>query len=95
MANETQPFDASSLPDVSRLIHDVNRTGQPRLIQAGGEAARLSPARRPRRSAALTPLQREKLLRATFGGWKGLIDADQLKQDLQALQQDASLPRSL
>ena len=46
MTREAQPIDASGMPDVSRLVHEVNRTGRPTLIQAGGEAARLSPARR-------------------------------------------------
>jgi hypothetical protein len=94
MAQEARPIDASSMPDVSRLVHEVNQTGRPRLIQAGADTARLSPAR-PRRAASLTPVQREEILRATFGGWKGLIDPDQLKRELNELQQDDSLPRSL
>ena len=50
---------------------------------------------RRRRAASLTPVQRDVILRATFGGWKGLVDPDQLKRELNELQQDDSLPRSL
>jgi hypothetical protein len=46
MTQEARVFDASDLPDVSQLVHEVNRSGQPLLIEADGEAARLSPARR-------------------------------------------------
>ncbi len=46
MTPEAHPIDAGGMPDVSRLVHEVNRTGRSRLIQADGEAARLSPARR-------------------------------------------------
>lgn len=94
MARQARAIDASSMPDVARPVHDVNQTGRPRLIQAGGDTARLSPARR-RRAASLTPAQREEILRATFGGWKGLVDPNQLKQELNDLQRDESTPRRL
>lgn len=56
MAQEAHVFDASSLPDISRLVHEVNRSGQPWLIEADGEAAQLAPARRvPRKRNARGP----------------------------------------
>jgi hypothetical protein len=33
------------MPALSELVHEVNRTGQPRLIEADGEVARLLPVR--------------------------------------------------
>lgn len=44
---------------------------------------------------ALTPAEREAILRATFGAWKGHIDGEQLKRDLRELQRDDATPRSL
>lgn len=44
---------------------------------------------------ALTPAEREKILRDTFGAWKGRIDGERLKRVLRELQQDDASPRSL
>lgn len=46
MTPEAYPIDVGGMPDVSRLVHEVNRTGRSRLILADGEVARLSPAGR-------------------------------------------------
>ena len=93
MTQPAEPFDASDMPDVARLVHDVNRSGRPRLLQVGSESARLSPARRPRRRE-MTPAEREEILRATLGGWKGIIDGEQLKRELNELQQDDATART-
>ena len=74
MAHEAVPIDASSMPDVCRLVREVTRTGQPRLLTVNGETALLTPAPATRRRTFLTPAEREELLRATFGAWKGLVD---------------------
>lgn len=95
MAQEAPPLDADQMPDVSRLVHEVNRTGRPRLIHAGGEIARLSPVRSSRRRNSLTPEQREAILRQTFGAWQGIVDADRLKQELNDLQRDDSATHGL
>src|SRR5690349_8903853 len=50
---------------------------------------------RSRRGAvARTPAEREQILRATSGGWNGLVDSDRLKRELNALQRDESLHHS-
>ena len=64
---------------------------QPDLYQ-GAEATPTTPYRS---AATLTPAERERFLEATFGGWQGLVDADQLKRDLNALQRDDAEPRRL
>ena len=43
------------MPDVARLVQDVNRSGRPRLLQAGDQAARLVPARPTRRPRPSRP----------------------------------------
>ena len=88
MPGEAPPIDATGMPDLARLVHEVNETGRPRLIHAGGETARLSAARPARRRTALTARQREQILRATFGSWQGLVDPDRVKRELNELQRD-------
>jgi hypothetical protein len=39
---------------------------------------------------ARTPAAREEILRSTFGAWKGHVDGEQLKRDLNELQRDES-----
>jgi hypothetical protein len=93
VTNEARPIDATRMPDVSRLIHEVNRTGRSQIVEAGGEAARLSPATLRHGRTDLTPAQREAQLRKAFGAWKGLVDAEQLKRDLDAARgSDSRLP---
>ncbi|HZU75429.1 MAG TPA: hypothetical protein VFA70_01610 [Dehalococcoidia bacterium] len=92
MARDTAPIDASAMPDVSRLVQEVARTGKPCRLQSGDAEAVLSPIRPRRRRQALTPAEREKALQAFLGAWKGLIDPDQLKRELNELQRDDSAP---
>jgi hypothetical protein len=89
MAQETRPIDANGMPDVSRLVHEVNRDGRPRLILADGESARLSPVRVPRRRADPSQADIQAAL-ATAGAWKGLMDPEELKQRLREEQWDES-----
>jgi hypothetical protein len=96
MVYEAAPIDASTMPDVSRLVREVARTGQPRLIQADGDVVRVSPTRR-RRHTANEPTQKEfeAAMNATFGSLKGLIDPEQFKRQRRELQVDDREPRSL
>ncbi len=95
MANEARPIDASQMPDVSRLVREVARTGQPRVLHVDGDEARLSPTRRRKSAKAMSPAQFQAGLHATFGAWSGLVDADELKRELNELQQDDREPRTL
>ena len=86
MAQEARPLAVSTMPDVSRLVQDVNRTGRPRLLQVSGELARLSPAR-PRVRAQGTQPTPEAIAAAlaAAGSWKGLIDPDEFKRQRREL----------
>ena len=96
MAQEAGPIDARNMPDVCRLVHEVNQTGRARLIQVGGEMARLSPARPRARAQGKrpTPEAIEAAL-AAAGSWKGLIDPEEFKRQRQELQIDDRPVRSL
>jgi hypothetical protein len=96
MPSETTPVEAHSLPDVSRLVHEVNETGRPRLIKVDGEVARLSPARPRGRITGkrLSPRAIEAAL-AAAGSWKGLVDPDEFKRQRRELQTDDKPVRPL
>ena len=94
MTSEAHPLDASNMPDVSRLVREVNRTGRPQLLEVDGETARLSPARRRRRDSETQDIF-EAGLNATFGAWKDLVDPEQLKRQRRELDVDDRDPRSL
>ena len=84
MEREPAVIDLCTMPELARLAEEVARTGQSLVLrQDGTDFAILSPARpRPRRRGRkITEADRQAALSA-FGGWKGLVDAEQLKRDL-------------
>lgn len=95
MVREAEPIDISTMPDLARLAQEVARTGKPRLLRDHDQdVAVLSPARPKRRRKALTQAERLAALEASFGGWKGLVDPDELKSQLRELQFDDREPRT-
>ena len=97
MAQELTPIDATNVPEMSALVREVVRTGQPRVIQADGAAAVLSPAGRRRKRTATQPTQAdfEAAMNATFGSLNGLIDPEEFKRQRRELQVDDREPRTL
>lgn len=91
MTREAIPTDISTMPDLARLAHEVARTGTRRVLKDRDvELAVLSPARsnRVRKAPGFTEAQWNAVL-AAVGGWEGLVDADQLKRDLDAARSDS------
>ncbi len=95
MAQEARPIDASSMPEVSRLVREVARTGQPRRILADGAEAVLSPARGKRRAAKQPKSEAVEAALALAGAWKGRIDPEKFRRDRQELQIDDKPVRAL
>lgn len=90
MVREAIPVDISAMPDLVRLADEVARTLTPRVLERDGEAvAVLSPApvKRRRKGKRITDADIEAA-RATFGSWKGHIDAEQFKRDIKAARSD-------
>jgi hypothetical protein len=95
MAREARPIDASGMPDVSRLVREVVRTGRARVLRVDGDEATLTPTRRRRKPVnAMSPEEFRAGLHATFGSLKDLIDPDEFKRQRQE-QVDEREPRSL
>ena len=95
MVHEALPIDARTVPDVPSLVHEVDRRGQSRLVQADGVIVRVSPTRR-RRRLPTEPTQEEfaAAMNATFGSLKGLIDPEAFRRQRRALQVDDREPRT-
>jgi hypothetical protein len=77
------------MPDLVSLAEEVARTRTPRVLQRGDEevAVRM-PLRAPRRSGKRVTQAEIVAARATFGAWKGHIDAEQLKRDIKSARSD-------
>ena len=97
MTQEARPVDISTMPDLARLAEEVARTGQPRVLRQNNvDVAIISPARprRRRQGKVMTEADRQAA-RSAFGGWQGLVDAEHLKQDLDAARRDNRPPVEL
>ncbi len=99
MAREAQD-QSTPLAELYRAAEAVVRSGRKQDMKFNGATLTIGQVK-PRKAharrgaAALSPAEREHILRTTSGGWKGLIDADQLKWELNELQRDESTPRGL
>jgi hypothetical protein len=97
MTREAAPIDLATMPDLARLANEVARDGTSRVLrQDGADVAVLAPVRPRRRRTAKTPTpaQREAVL-ATFGAWKGHLDAERFKREIKAARRDDRLPAKL
>ncbi|MFN8559857.1 MAG: hypothetical protein U0531_21735 [Dehalococcoidia bacterium] len=92
MTRDVAPIDIGAMPDLARLAEEVARTGMARVLQRDHEdVARLVPMRRrgSRPARPADPVaERTATLANTFGAWKDLVNADQLKRELYEAQSD-------
>ena len=92
MSRELPFIDLDTMPELGRLADEVARTGRARVLRRDRKVvAKLVPARRPSRrrpTSSDATAEREAALMSTFGAWKHLVDADQLKRDLNEAQSD-------
>ena len=89
MAKELSTIDISDIPELARLAEEVNKTRTPRALRRGNVViARIVPAapqqanpRAASRGAKATADM--EAFRAAAGSWKGTVDGEQLKKDIQ------------
>jgi hypothetical protein len=89
--------DIATSPDLVTLAEEVARTQTSRVITRGDEdLAILSPAR-PKRRLKGKRITEEDIAAslAAAGSWKGLVDTEKLKRDLDAARSDNSPPVEL
>jgi hypothetical protein len=99
MAGESAPHDPAEA-DLYQAAEAAIQSGRAQHVRFKGTALTIGLSishkrRTPRGAEQLTPAEREEILRASFGTWKGHIDGGQLKRDLRELQRDDANPRSL
>jgi hypothetical protein len=95
MATEHTRIDITQVTDFAQLAEEVRREGRPRMVTRNNEDfVEVKPARARARSRSKTPTAadpvaaREAVLTDTFGAWKDLVDADELKRELNEAQSD-------
>lgn len=96
MARELKTIDIGSIPELLRIVEEVRETNESRLLRRGGEdLAILKPAprstKRPTRRRAKTKADHEAFL-ASAGSWKGIVDVDQLIDDIYESRRRSSRP---
>lgn len=83
MNSELQPIDITNAPELRRLVDQVRSAKKPLRLQTDGrDVAVVSPLTVPASKRALkTAADREAFL-SSFGGWRGLVDVDKLKEGM-------------
>jgi hypothetical protein len=93
MTRHATPLDISAMPEVARLAEEVARTGQARVLRTDDQdVAILSPARPAPRRRRRKPVTQADIDAAMAASWVGLVDAEQLKRDLDAARSDNRPP---
>lgn len=81
MVKELSSIEISNVPDLLRIAEEVQTTGKARILRRDGEElALIIPLALTRRSQARRSKTQADYdaFRSAAGGWKGLVDADQL-----------------
>lgn len=95
MARELTAVDISDIPEILRLVEEVRRTNQPRVLRAASEdVAVLVPAkprakRRGRRGKSGADME---AFWSSFGGWQD-VDTDKLIEDIYTSRRVSTRPQ--
>jgi hypothetical protein len=86
MASEPLHVDIDDYPDLLRLVEEVEATDKPRLLRRGKhDVALLIPLHANTRRSSRKPTDEDvAAFLAAAGGWKDLVDTEQLKRDVYA-----------
>ena len=85
MARNPTSIDVTDVPELRRVAEAVRDSQEPVVLRAGAREVAVVVPVAPHGPGATgkTQANREALLSA-FGGWKGIVDIDQLKEDILA-----------
>lgn len=96
MTREQAPIDISAMPEVAHLVEEAERTRSSLHLKRGNDlVAVLSPApsRGPRRKGKT--VTEADIAAALAASWVGLVDAEQLKRELDEARSDDRPPVNL
>ena len=97
MAKELRPLDISNVPELLRLVEEVRKSEEPRVLRRDGEDLAIlfpvKPPRRRARKASADEVARSKdgILKAA-GGWKEIVDAEAFKAYIYERRRTSSRP---
>lgn len=95
MSKELKPIDISNVPEVLRLVEEVRKNAEPRLLRRDSEDLAIltpvMPARKHVTRRAKTKEDYEAFL-SSAGSWKGLVDTDKLVADIYESRRLSSRP---
>lgn len=89
MAHESAPIDISKtgVPSLAEIAEEVRRTNRPRVLRRADEdVAVISPVRKAAKRSPFKPKSQADIdaFLSSAGGWKGIVDADKLREDIDA-----------
>jgi hypothetical protein len=79
-------IDITNNPELRRLGNEVRESGEPIVLQADGEdVAIVQPLDRSQPHLDFKPTEEQiRITMSAAGGWKGIIDPDELKAQIKA-----------
>lgn len=95
MARELRPIDISDIPELLRLVEELRKGDEPRVLRRDSEdLAILTPVKglsKRRAKRAKNKTAYEAFL-SSAGSWKGIVDTDKLVADIYESRRRSSRP---
>ncbi len=85
MARGLRIQDISNEPELLRIVEEVRRADEPRLLRRNNEDLAILMPAKPTSKRKPKGIKRKEdfdAFRSAFGGWRGIVDADAVKKDL-------------
>jgi hypothetical protein len=96
MVAERKFIDVDKIPELSRIVDEIRESRSEAVLLRNGRASALvTPLDfpgTPEREFAIDPEKQLEALRASAGGWRGLVDGDKLIEDIYAARELPSRP---
>jgi hypothetical protein len=88
-------LDVSNAPELLRLAEEVRASNTPRVLSRDDEPLAVVMPVRPRRRARRPTAEDLAATLSTAGAWKGLVDTEELKQQIKEARSDHRPPIEL
>ena len=82
-AERVEELDIDGIPELMRLVDQVQRTGTARVLTRGGKRVAVLRPVNVRTSEAPHRAARQAATLSAIGGWNGLVDSEKLKTELK------------
>jgi hypothetical protein len=84
MSRTTEAIDVTDTPEIRRIAEEVRASREPVVLRTGEEDLALVIPVESAGDGYRRPITEEDdtASRSAFGGWRGIVDAEQLKRDI-------------